>query len=214
MVWTSPSLSLYSYICLYWPEIFCLKGLVLSACMYVMVFQDKHILTKWNILSNCLLIYSRERIFLFFFFFNFLSGPRSILWSHWLLLFWTSCVLPHGFQIQSGYLACTLSCLHAVILKVTSGATPAFSTNRGVHCISMYMAWWPVMFTLGGCTCLGRPLHTYEQREQGLWDRIFLANTDIHASRENAIYINASTKLCKSKFPDVTLTLWKTRISA
>ena len=58
-----------------------------------------------------------------------------------MLLFWTSCVLPHGFQIQSGYLACTLSCLHAVILKVTSGGTPAFSTNRGVHCISMYMAW-------------------------------------------------------------------------
>ena len=81
-----------------------------------------------------------------FFFFNFLSGPRSILWSHWLLLFWTSCVLPHGFQSQSGYLACTFSCLHAVILKVTSGVTPGFSTNRGVHCISMYMAWWPVAF--------------------------------------------------------------------
>ena len=47
----------------------------------------------------------------FFFFLNFLSEPRSILWSHWLLLFWTLCVLPHGFQIQSGYLACTLSCL-------------------------------------------------------------------------------------------------------
>ena len=82
----------------------------------------------------------------FCFFLNFLSGARSILWSHWLLLFWTSCVLPHGFQIQSGYLACTLSCLHAVILKVTSGATPAFSTNRGVHCISTYMAWQPVTF--------------------------------------------------------------------
>ena len=81
-----------------------------------------------------------------FFFLNFLSGPRSILWSHWLLLFWTSCVLPHGFQIQSGYLACTLSCLHAVILKVTSGATPAFSTNRGVHCISVYMAWQLITF--------------------------------------------------------------------
>ena len=77
--------------------------------------------------------------FLFlFFFFKFLFGPRSILWSHWLLLFWTSCVLPHGFQIQSGYLACTLSYL---ILKVTTGATPTFSTNRGVHCISVYTAW-------------------------------------------------------------------------
>ena len=38
------------------------------------------------------------------------------------------------FQIQSGYLTCTLSCLRAVILKVTTGVTPAFSTNRGVHC--------------------------------------------------------------------------------
>ena len=85
--------------------------------------------------------------FLFcFVFLKFLSGPRSILWSHWLLLFWTSCVLPHGFQIQSGYLACTLSYLHAVILKVTSGVTPAFSTNRGVHCISVYTAWQPVTF--------------------------------------------------------------------
>ena len=82
----------------------------------------------------------------FFFFLIFLSGPRSILWSHWLLLFWTLCVLPHGFQIQSGYLACTLSCLHAVTLKVTSGTTPAFSTNRGVHCISMHTAWQPVTF--------------------------------------------------------------------
>ena len=63
-----------------------------------------------------------------------------------MLLFWTSCVLPHGFQSQSGYLACTLSCLHAVILKVTTGATPAFSTNRGVHCISVYTAWQPVAF--------------------------------------------------------------------
>ena len=73
---------------------------------------------------------------------KFLFGPRLIWWSPWLLLFWTLCVLPHGFQIRSGYLAaCTLSCLCAVILKVTTGATPAFSTNRGVRCISMYMAW-------------------------------------------------------------------------
>ena len=48
------------------------------------------------------------------------------------------CVLPHGIQIQSGYLVCTLSRLHAMILKVTTGATPSFSTNRGVHCISVY----------------------------------------------------------------------------
>ena len=51
-----------------------------------------------------------------------------------------ACVLPHGFQSQSGYLTCTRSCLCAVILKVTTGATLAFSTNRDVHCISMYTA--------------------------------------------------------------------------
>ena len=85
-------------------------------------------------LSNC---ESEQPLF----FFNFFFGPRSILWNHWSLLFWTLCVLPHGFQIQSGYLTCTLSCLCALILKVTTGATPAFSTNRGVHCIRVYMAW-------------------------------------------------------------------------
>ena len=47
---------------------------------------------------------------------------------------------------MSGYLACTLSYLHAVILKVTTGVTPAFSTNMGVHCISVYTAWWLVVF--------------------------------------------------------------------
>ena len=74
MLWTPPSLSLCWYVCLYRPEIFCLKGLVLSARMYVMVFQDKHILTKWNILSNCLLIYSRGRIFHF--------GRVWLSWEH------------------------------------------------------------------------------------------------------------------------------------
>ena len=33
------------------------------------------------------------------------------------------------------------SFLLAVIPKVTSGETPAFSTKRGVHCISLYTAW-------------------------------------------------------------------------
>ena len=38
-------------------EIFCVKGLVLSARMYVMVFQEQHTLPKWNILP--LLIYEQ-----------------------------------------------------------------------------------------------------------------------------------------------------------
>ena len=39
---------------------------------------------------------------------------------------------------QGGSLACTLTCLHAVNLRATSGTTTALSTNRGVHCISVY----------------------------------------------------------------------------
>ena len=82
-------------------------------------------------------------VFAFFYFFYFFVGPRPSLWSHWLVLFLTLCVLPHGFQIQSWSLTCTLSSLRMVIPKVTSGATPAISTNRGVHCIGMYTAWQP-----------------------------------------------------------------------
>ena len=51
------------------------------------------------------------------------------------LIDWTLCDPPHGFQCQGGSLACTLSCLHMVNLKVTFGATPTFSTNMGVWCM-------------------------------------------------------------------------------
>ena len=60
--------------------------------------------------------------------------------------------LPHGFQIQSGSLACTLSCLHVVIPKVMFGVTPTFSTNQGVHCISMYMALQLDLFDTHACS--------------------------------------------------------------
>ena len=62
----------------------------------------------------------------------------SILRGHWLPLFWTSCDPPHGFQSQGGSLTYTLTCLCVVNLRVMSGTIPASSTNRGVHCISMY----------------------------------------------------------------------------
>ena len=71
------------------------------------------------------------------FFLKYFVGSRSILWSHWLPLFWTLCDPSHGFQSQGGSLACMLTFLCMVKLRVTSCATPAFSTNRGVHCISM-----------------------------------------------------------------------------
>ena len=60
-----------------------------------------------------------------------------------LPLFWTSCDPPHGFQSQGDSLTCILTCLHALNPRVTSGATPAFFTNRGVHCIGVYTAGLP-----------------------------------------------------------------------
>ena len=68
-----------------------------------------------------------HRAIVFLFFFKIFVGPRSILWGHWLPLFWTSCDPPYGFQSQGSSLASTLTCLHVVNLRVTSGATPAFS---------------------------------------------------------------------------------------
>ena len=57
-------------------------------------------------------------------------------------LFWTSGDICPGFQSKGGlpYLHAS-SPAHNGFLRFTSGVTPAFSTNRGVHCISMYMAW-------------------------------------------------------------------------
>ena len=45
--------------------------------------------------------------------------------------------LPMGFKARDGSLVCTLGCLFIVILGVTSGAATAFSSNRGVYCLSM-----------------------------------------------------------------------------
>ena len=104
-----------------------------------------------------------------------------------MLLFWTSCVLPHGFQIQSGYLACTLSCLHAVILKVTSGVTPAFSTNRGVHCISVYTVWRPVTFPTCHVCNRGR-LPGFDRETSRTVSRCALHSATATGSLERALY--------------------------
>ena len=55
-------------------------------------------------------------------------------------LFWT---LRMGFKAREGCLIYTLTCLRTVNLRVTFGATPAFTTNGGVHCISVCTADWP-----------------------------------------------------------------------
>ena len=59
----------------------------------------------------------------------------TILWCHWLPYFGLRVTFPTGFKARV-VLSYILTCLHAVDLRVTSGATPAFSTTRGVHCIN------------------------------------------------------------------------------
>ena len=74
------------YVCVYWPEIFCLKAVALSARMYVLAFQDQHTLPKEK--------------------YSLSAGLRASNYTEY--------------------------------------------------------------FTLGGCAGPGRPIHTYEQREQQL----------------------------------------------
>ena len=137
----------------------------LTALQLVLFYKLSHYVELFflPVHSNCTKLHSSEALiqlvrfptFIFIFFkniFKIFVGPRPNLWSHWLLLFWTSCVLPHGFQIQSGSLACTLSCLHAVIPRIMSGTTPALSANRGVHYASIYMAWQPSHFDPRTCS--------------------------------------------------------------
>ena len=55
-----------------------------------------------------------------------------------LPLFWTSGDVCPGFQSQGGFPRLRASSpAHNGFLRFTSGATPAFSTNSGVHCISV-----------------------------------------------------------------------------
>ena len=54
---------------------------------------------------------------------HFFLGPRSIWWSHWRLLFWTSGDFSHGLKTRLA-----LSPRHDP--GVTSGATLAFLPNR------------------------------------------------------------------------------------
>ena len=98
-----------------------------------------------------------------------------------LPLFSTSCetrhvcqiLKPHGFQSQGCSLTCAHTCLRTVNLRVTSGATSAYSTNRSVHCFlcvygrlasrtSLMQApegrqWW--IANMGSSEISGRPLN-------------------------------------------------------
>ena len=77
----------------------------------------------------------------FFFFLNF-CRTQVLFVGPLIPLFWTSGDVCPGFQSQGGFPHLRASSpAHNGFLRFTSGATPAFSTNRGVHCISVYTAW-------------------------------------------------------------------------
>ena len=73
---------------MYWPEIFCLKAVALSAHMYVLAFQDQHTHRKWNIPSDQISSIafsfartSRERIYLFIYLQTMGNGRRGLIGS-------------------------------------------------------------------------------------------------------------------------------------
>ena len=78
----------------------------------------------------------------FFVFFKIFCRTQVLFVGPLIPLFWTSGDVCPGFQSQGGF-----PCLHASLpphngfLRFTSSVTPAFSTNSGVHCISVYTAW-------------------------------------------------------------------------
>ena len=69
-------------------------------------------------------------------------------------------------------LACTLSCLCVMIMKVTSGATPVFFTNRGVHVINMYMAWQSSHFDPHTCSRQTNPQALVAPRSEKCAEKI------------------------------------------
>ena len=109
----------------------CLMNLELSQVRQrnlVEVFQFPPAVQKYE--HSCWLsIRCKYKLFggIFLYFFVFV-GPRSILWSHWLPLFWTSCYPPISLKVKMPS------------LRVMPGTTPSISTNRDAHCISMCTA--------------------------------------------------------------------------
>ena len=61
------------------------------------------------------------------------------------------------------------TCLHPVNLWVTCGVTPAFSTNSGVHCISVYIAVTVTSITTGTSHCIS-PISLANE-----WDKLLLS---------------------------------------
>ena len=71
----------------------------------------------------------------FFFFFKIFCRTQVLFLGPLIPLLWTSGDVCPGFQSQGGFPRLHASSpVHNGFLRFTSGATPAFSTNSGVHC--------------------------------------------------------------------------------
>ena len=85
--------------------------------------------------------------FYIFLFFKFFCRTQVLFVGPLIPLFWTSGDVCPGFQNQGGFPRLHASSpVHNGFLRFTSGVTPAFSTNMGVHCISVYTAWLARLF--------------------------------------------------------------------
>ena len=92
------------------------------------------------------------RLIFYFIFLKIFCRTQVLFVGPLIPLFWTSGEVCPGFQSQDGFPhLCASSPVHNGFLRFTSGATPAFSTNRGVHCISLYTG----MACQAPLTCIG-----------------------------------------------------------
>ena len=117
-----------------------------------------------------------------------LKGMKSICFSLSLLI--------HMYVLARNY--CVSKVLFSLLICMYWPSKTRKPSQSEIFCL---IAWTPLAFplfvwaereyfTFGGCAGLGRPIHTYEQREQDLGDTIFLANTYIQAERMSFIYVS------------------------
>ena len=92
-----------------------------------------------DLTQGCEKVSDNQGLGIIFFFF---VGHKSFLVGPLIPLFLTSGDVCPGFQSQGGFPRLHASSpVHNRFLRFTSGVTPAFSTNSGVHYISVYTAW-------------------------------------------------------------------------
>ena len=114
------------------------NGLPEFACSFRFILFRNHYKLKWGLVFQGILSGGRD----FFKIFKNICRTHVLFVGPLIPLFWTSDDVCPGFQSQGGFPRLRASSpAHNGFLRFTSGATHAFSTNIGVHCISMYTAW-------------------------------------------------------------------------